>query len=1029
MTPSVTPWRQAQSSTAGQALATCSAWLRRHAWLALPLLGLPLYRLYWQLGLPKGADTLMHMMRAALLDVHIRQGDLYPRWLPELMLGHGYPVLGYYAPLTYYLVELWRLLGLTMVQAFVATPVLLILLAGLGTYRLAQDVFGDRGPAPSLVAATAYMYAPYLLTNTLVRGALPEITAQALLPWIFWSLRRLICSGQPQRYVLALALTLAALAVSHNITLLFAPPALLAYGTVLIWRLPRRRLRVSAWAALGLSAAVGLSAFLWFPLLAERKYLVDTAYKISQEFLLAENAWTWRNFLDLALVYQYTFAVPFQLGLVQLILALAGAVLARRRDGEWLFFVALALICGLGIGAWTLPVWLNSSVLQVAQFPWRLLSVLSLPMALLTGGCVAHMGSRAWRSVATAALLAVILFANSPRLDFMHVLWGGQAHFNPALTAQLEVENGSLGASSLQEFRPRWVQDALEFRPDASLTAGQLEITPLAGSAGTLRARVTAAGDSPLRFNMYYFPGWRVTLDGATALRTYPTTDLGLLTVDLSAGTHEVEVTWVGTPLQRAAGWLTLLTLAGLTAFCLAQRGRRAWANLPALLLVTGLAVAFSRSAPEAYVAPAQSFAAGGAQLTGYQVQSQANGDIYVYPSWYVAQTPPEGWRLRWALSDGAGQVVAETVAQPYFNTSRARNWPPGTLVRDAYRLAPAPGTPAGVYELTVAEVAADGSRGAAAHVGTVTSIQAVPAEDSPPRPMQVRVGDESQLVGFDVAAPKAKINLTDRLSAVVESGQDLAYTLYWQANFPEARNYHGFLHLVDRAGQPIVQQDQLPGPSFRPPLLWDRFHVQPDRYLLHIPAGTPSGLYWPSAGLYNFQARERLPAFDANGQELADGARLPPVKVLGNTMSGPKHALVAEFGDVAALAGYDLQPGAAGVRPGTPLTLTLYYRSKQLTPVDYTRFVHLTGPTGQVAGADSLPQDGANPTWAWVPGEVVIDPARLDIPPDAEPGIYTLSMGLYNRAAQGERLAVTDQQGRPLPNNEVILGHVQIVR
>jgi hypothetical protein len=90
-------------------------------------------------------------------------------------------------------------------------------------------------PLAALVAATAYMATPYLLTNAYLRGALGEVGAQALLPWIFWSFRRLVRDPRPARFVLPAALSLGGLAATHNITLLFAPPVLLVYLAVLAW--------------------------------------------------------------------------------------------------------------------------------------------------------------------------------------------------------------------------------------------------------------------------------------------------------------------------------------------------------------------------------------------------------------------------------------------------------------------------------------------------------------------------------------------------------------------------------------------------------------------------------------------------------------------------------------------------------------------------------------------------------------------------------------------------------------------------
>ena len=141
------------------------------------------------------------------------------------------------------------------------------------------------------------------------------------------------------------------------------------------------------WMALALAAAMGVDAFFWLPLIVERRWLAETAYKLAPATVFVpENVWTWRNFLDMTFAFKHTFDVPVQLGLVQVLLALVGLIAVRRRDTEWLYFIALAVVAGLGISAWSQPLWLSSRTLLVAQFPWRLLSFMTISLCFVYGG-------------------------------------------------------------------------------------------------------------------------------------------------------------------------------------------------------------------------------------------------------------------------------------------------------------------------------------------------------------------------------------------------------------------------------------------------------------------------------------------------------------------------------------------------------------------------------------------------------------------------------------------------------------------
>jgi hypothetical protein len=75
---------------------------------------------------------------------------------------------------------------------------------------------------------------------------------------------------------------------------------------------------------------------------------------------------------------------------------------------------------------------------------------------------------------------------------------------------------------------------------------------------------VRSPDGTALRFYTYYFPGWRVYVDGQrlpdSALR--PETVNGLLTIDVPPGEHRVLLRWGDTPIRLAGKILTLGCLA-----------------------------------------------------------------------------------------------------------------------------------------------------------------------------------------------------------------------------------------------------------------------------------------------------------------------------------------------------------------------------------------------------------------------------------------------------------------------------------
>jgi hypothetical protein len=106
-------------------------------------------------------------------------------------------------------------------------------------------------------------------------------------------------------------------------------------------------------------------------------------------------------------------------------------------------------------------------------------------------------------------------------------------------------------------------------------------------------------------------------------------------------------------------------------------------------------------------------------------------------------------------------------------------------------------------------------------------------------------------------------------------------------------------------------------------------------------------------------------------------------------------------------------------------LRLQLTWQATDWVEGDYTAFVHLVGPDGQmIAQADRAPIDGFVPTGRWRAGFAAADAFELAIPADAAPGTYALKLGLYDPAT-GQRLAVT--QGDAPAGDAVAVAEIEV--
>ncbi|MFO7632730.1 MAG: 6-pyruvoyl-tetrahydropterin synthase-related protein, partial [Caldilinea sp.] len=905
---------------------------------------------------------------------------------------------------------------------------LLILVAGWGVYLLACDLYaagGARSRWVGLTAGVVYLYTPYLLVNLYVRGALAELLAQALLPWLFWCVTRIFTTATPRRYTLGAASLLGLVALGHNITLLLLPLLLGPYVIMLLFVAPlehsEQLKRVAALAGWSLVAA-GVTAFFWMPVIAERSLLSDLAFNAPN---LAEHVWSFTSFLEPNFAYDYgVSSVPFRLGLVQAVAALAGLLLTRVRTSLWWFWVGLGAVAMIGITPAILPLWQSVELLSIVQFPWRLLTVVTLSTALVTGGIVTLARGKRWEPALAGGVMLLIILGGRPTLATFNTSMYADIAVDPAAIARYEAGYGAWGAGWHLEFLPKWAEtfvDAPAIVPQDAAAPDQVVLKSVTPTG----IQLTVESDAPaaLRLNQFYFPGWHATLNRTSPLAIYPSPQQGLVTVDLPAGAHTVEIFWADSTVQNAAEWLTLATLFVLGAVLL--RWRRWRLAGMGVLVVALLATVMlksplqSRTAP---VTPVQAEVLPGLTLLGYETALAPNGrSLLITPYWYL-RTANERMRIAWRLVDAEGEVVSEIDSVPYYGTLPSERWLQGTVIRDGYRLPLPLGAAAGDYALQFRPRSEQG-RADWTRLGVV-SAPALPA----PHPVDVvftdpQSGEQVVLVGYTVDIGGVEQAVGGERPPLVRPGDLVTIRLFWRAQRDLSEDYHSFLHLVSHERQTLVALDKIPGQEIARPRFWDRAYAEPDTYKLRIPADAAPGLYYPRVGFYDYDDLDRF--LLTIGEVEDDAIDLAPLKIApgrSQQAAAPQHPLRVAYGDFAQVLGYTLTPDTTTVRPGESFTVTVFYRGVQPADRAYTQFFQLYSPVlGMAAQADQPPQRGGNPTHTWQPGEIVVDQVVLTIKPEAVPGEYWLNTGMYDPVS-GERASLAGEDGAPLPDNQVPL-------
>ena len=323
-------------------------------------------------------------------------------------------------------------------------------------------------------------------------------------------------------------------------------------------------------------------------------------------------------------------------------------------------------------------------------------------------------------------------------------------------------------------------------------------------------------------------------------------------------------------------------------------------------------------------------------ELLGYTSQQSDATSLYLFPYWHV-RAPLPGLRAIWSIRDGAGKILSESEANPYFNTLSSQQLPDQAIFDDAYLLPLPPGLQAGSYHLFLqlhdSEVT-DRFLTPAVDVGAI-DLPATPPSAAPPvdfMPLALSFQGNLYLDGYTQRAlgDASRSVLGQAAYPLYYAGDTLDLTLYWRSRGIVSENYHSFVHLLNWEGNPLLKIDHLPGSIAHYPRTWNDLYPVPDPYHFTIPDTLPSGLYRPLLGLYSFnRPAERLVATAEDGTKTGD-ILLPPVKIVGKVSTQPRQTLQGIIGAFATFQGFSIEPETLILRPAQTFTLTFFYQAQQ---------------------------------------------------------------------------------------------------
>ncbi|MCS7285905.1 MAG: 6-pyruvoyl-tetrahydropterin synthase-related protein [Anaerolineae bacterium] len=519
---------------------------------------------WWPLLAPgyflKAHDARHTLFFLVEFDQALKDGAWYPRWAVDQAVGYGYPLFIFYAPLAYFIAEVFHLAGLSVTWSIKLTFLLSFWLGAIGMYLLGRKLWGERG---GLVSSLLFTYAPYHLVDIYVRCALAEFLAFSLMPLGLLAFQHLMENPRPKAVAMA-GFSLGAIILAHQITALIFLPMLVTF--VLYEGLRSRNFRAFIPSSLAGLLSLGFSAAYWIPALAERKFIVQEQWMMAKYNFREQFVYF---FQLLAPEWGYGHAVagpedgmPLQVGILLLGSSVGALVLGwrlkenRGRLAFWALWSLISLFLTLPASMF---IWEKVPLFPLVQFPWRFLALAVVSLSLVGGLLGELLGER-------EHLLSLLVIISSFEYTLpQHTELSPRAE-KPVAVIDFELDYPDMrGMTAWTREFPKespLIEQYLkgETLRKAQIIRGRGSVIPLRHGGRSEEVEVTAEGEVTLLFYTYYYPGWRAYVDGKP-VPIRPEGKYGLIALEVPDGQHRVLLRFEDTPLRF---WSQILSLASL---------------------------------------------------------------------------------------------------------------------------------------------------------------------------------------------------------------------------------------------------------------------------------------------------------------------------------------------------------------------------------------------------------------------------------------------------------------------------------
>jgi hypothetical protein len=519
--------------------------------------------LFLHKGQPATFDGPTHITNIALMHRGLSEGE-FPVYWGDGFARYGMPIPLIAQQLPSYIGALITFITHDVVLSFNIVYFIGAALSAIALYIFLRIYVS---PFSALIAATLFHFAPYRIINVYIRGALPEFFASTFVAIILIALYLAIEKEKKYAYML-LAISVAFLILTHPFVLVIGSFLFIPYSIYLL-KNKKHIIKRLFWLSLSVGIGIGLTGYYLVPLIIEIRYFY---------YGRAESHFALGHFLTLKQIFEETWPYFYKddiqprghvhtLGRLESRIIIVGFLYAvaqfwkKERKLELLHVFLLVSIVLIFL---LLPtsefLYTHIKLLGNIQHPWRMFSAMIFIPPILLALLLEKVHKK---TVLILGILFVLFvaFLRFPQLYGKNVVQFPQRSYYYTTDNLHGIVLNTVWTGPIIDYQIK--------KEKPAIVEGEGVITKKEVGNSWRRYAIDAKTKVRLVDYTFYFPGWKVYVDGVQQEIQYQDPNYrGIITYDVSAGKHEVQLIFTDTMVRLAGklmsiGSLFLLILLG----------------------------------------------------------------------------------------------------------------------------------------------------------------------------------------------------------------------------------------------------------------------------------------------------------------------------------------------------------------------------------------------------------------------------------------------------------------------------------